>query len=76
MVRVAEQAGLFEEMVDFLRPIIKEKGGDFSVEERSLIEFGCKNLIEGKRTAIITISAIEKNQKYSKFGSSLRKFKK
>ena len=76
MVRVAEQAELFEEMFDFLRPIIKEKGGDFSVEERRLIEFGCKNLIEGKRTAIITISAIEKNQKYSKFGSSLRKFKK
>ena len=72
MARVAEQAERFDDMVDFLRPILREKGGDFSVEERSLIEFGCKNLIEGKRTAIITISAIEKNQKYSKFGSSLR----
>ena len=59
MVRVAEKAELFEEMFDFLRPIIKEKGGDFSsVEERNLILVGCKNLIEGKRTAILKISDI------------------
>ena len=76
MVRVAEQAELFEEMFDFLRPIIKEKGGDFSVEERNMISVGCKNLIGGKRTAIRTISAIEQNPKYSKFSSFLRKFKK
>ena len=58
MVRVAEQAELFEEMFDFLRPIIKEKGGDFSVEERSLISFGCKNMVGSKRTAILKISDI------------------
>ena len=76
MVRLAEQAELFEEMFDFLRPIIKEKGGDFSVEERKLISDGYKNLIRGKRTAMKKISDIEQNPKYSKFGSSLRKFKK
>ena len=76
MVRVAEEAGLFEEMVDFLRPIIKEKGGDFSVEERNLLSVGFKNLIGGKRTAIRTISAIEQNPKYQKFSNSLAKFKK
>jgi hypothetical protein len=59
MARVAEQAERFEDMVDFLKPILKEKGGDFSVEERNLLSVGFKNLIGGKRTAIRTISAIE-----------------
>jgi ribosomal protein S6 len=59
MVRVAEQAERFEDMVEFLRPILKEKGGDFSVEDRNLISVGFKNLIGGKRTAIRTITAIE-----------------
>jgi 14-3-3 protein epsilon len=62
-------------MVDFLKPILKEKGGDFSVEERNLLSVGFKNLIGGKRTAIRTISAIEQNPKYSKFGGALATYK-
>jgi 14-3-3 protein epsilon len=76
MARVAEQAERFDDMVDFLRPILKEKGGDFSVEERNLLSVGFKNLIGGKRTAIRTISAIEQNPKYSKFGGALGDYKK
>jgi 14-3-3 protein epsilon len=76
MARVAEQAERFDDMVDFLRPILREKGGDFSVEERNLLSVGFKNLIGGKRTAIRTISAIEQNPKYSKFGSALGAYKK
>jgi 14-3-3 protein epsilon len=75
MARVAEQAERFDDMVDFLRPILKEKGGDFSVEERNLLSVGFKNLIGGKRTAIRTISAIEQNPKYSKFGGALGAYK-
>ncbi len=75
MARVAEQAERFDDMVDFLRPILKEKGGDFSVEERNLLSVGFKNLIGGKRTAIRTISAIEQNPKYSKFGGALSAYK-
>jgi 14-3-3 protein epsilon len=63
-------------MVDFLKPILKEKGGDFSVEERNLLSVGFKNLIGGKRTAIRTISAIEQNPKYSKFGAALGDYKR
>src|SRR5450830_1120770 len=63
-------------MVDFLRPILREKGGDFSVEERNLLSVGFKNLIGGKRTAIRTIAAIEQNPKYSKFGGALGDYKK
>ena len=76
MARVAEQAERFDDMVDFLRPILREKGGDFSVEERNLLSVGFKNLIGGKRTAIRTISAIEQNPKYSKFGGALGQYKK
>ncbi len=75
MARVAEQAERFDDMVEFLRPILKEKGGDFTVEERNLLSVGFKNLIGGKRTAIRTISAIEQNPKYSKFGGALGAYK-
>lgn len=76
MARVAEQAERFDDMVDFLKPILKDKGGDFSVEERNLLSVGFKNLIGGKRTAIRTIAAIEQNPKYSKFGAALGAYKK
>ena len=76
MARVAEQAERFDDMVDFLRPILADKGGDFSVEERNLLSVGFKNLIGGKRTAIRTISAIEQNPKYSKFSDALGQYKK
>jgi 14-3-3 protein epsilon len=75
MARVAEQAERFDDMVEFLRPLLREKGGDFSVEERNLLSVGFKNLIGGKRTAIRTISAIEQNPKYSKFGTALGSYK-
>lgn len=76
MARVAEQAERFDDMVDFLRPLLKEKGGDFTTEERNLLSVGFKNLIGGKRTAIRTISAIEQNPKYQKYGGSLGSYKK
>jgi 14-3-3 protein epsilon len=59
MARVAEQCERFDDMVEFLRPILKEKGGDFTIEERNLLSVGFKNLIGANRTAIRTIAAIE-----------------
>jgi 14-3-3 protein epsilon len=76
MARVSEQAERFDDMVDFLKPILKEKGGDFSVEERNLLSVGFKNLIGRKRTAIRTIAAIEQNPKYAKYGGALGEYKK
>jgi 14-3-3 protein epsilon len=76
MARVSEQAERFDDMVAFLKPILKEKGGDFSVEERNLLSVGFKNLIGGKRTAIRTIAAIEQNPKYAKYGGALGDYKK
>jgi hypothetical protein len=51
-------------MVNYIKPIIKEKSVNFSVEERNLISVGFKNLIGGKRTTIRTIAALEDNPKY------------
>jgi 14-3-3 protein epsilon len=46
-------------MVDFLTPVIKEKGANLTVEERNLLSVAFKNLIGTRRTAWRTISAIE-----------------
>lgn len=76
MARVAEQAERFDDMVDFLSQVIDAKDGDFTTEERNLLSVGFKNLIGTKRTAIRTISAIEQNPKYSKYGEALGTYKK
>lgn len=76
MARVAEQAERFDDMVDFLKEVITAKTNDFTTEERNLLSVGFKNLISSKRTAIRTISAIEQNPKYQKYGESLNQYKK
>ena len=63
-------------MVDFLKPVIKEKGAALSTDERNLLSVAFKNLVSQQRTAIRTISAIEQNQKYAKFGGGMGAYKK
>jgi 14-3-3 protein epsilon len=75
MARVAEQAERFDDMVMYLQNVVKSKNEDFTTEERNLLSVGFKNQIGSKRTAIRTISAIEQNPKYSKFGEELKKYK-
>ena len=76
MARVAEQAERFDDMVTYLQQVVSVKNDDFTTEERNLLSVGFKNQIGSKRTAIRTISAIEQNPKYSKFGTSLATYKK
>ena len=76
MARVAEQAERFEDMVDFLKPVLDSKGSGLSSDERNLLSVAFKSLISSKRTAWRTIAAIEQNPKYSKYGESLAKYKK
>lgn len=63
-------------MVDFLKPVLDQKGSTVTSDERNLLSVAFKNLISSKRTAWRTISAIEQNPKYSKFGDSLASYKK
>jgi 14-3-3 protein epsilon len=76
MARVAEQAERFDDMVHYLQQVVNAKSEDFTTEERNLLSVGFKNQIGSKRTAIRTISAIEQNPKYSKFGTGLNNYKK
>jgi 14-3-3 protein epsilon len=75
LARVAEQAERFEDMVDFLEKVLKEKGGSVSSDERNLLSVAFKNLISSKRAACRTITAIEQNPKYAKFSDDLAHYK-
>ena len=75
LARVAEQAERFEDMVDFLESVLKEKNGGVNPDERNLLSVAFKNLISSKRAACRTISAIEQNPKYSKFNAALLEYK-
>jgi 14-3-3 protein epsilon len=59
MARVAEQSERFEDMVDFLIPVLESKGANVSVDERNLLSVAFKSLISSKRAAVRTIQAIE-----------------
>ncbi len=75
LARVAEQAERFEDMVDFLEDVLKERHGDVNPDERNLLSVAFKNLISSKRAACRTISAIEQNPKYQKFNEALLVYK-
>jgi 14-3-3 protein epsilon len=76
MARVAEQSEKFKDMIEFLKPVIKEKGASLSVDERNLLSVAFKNYITAPRSAIRTISAIEQNQKYAKFAGAMGDYKR
>ncbi len=76
MARVAEQSERFRDMVDFLKPVIREKGASLTTDERNLLSVAFKNLVSQQRTAIRTISAIEQNTKYAKFAGAMGEYKK
>lgn len=76
LARVAEQAEKFEDMVNFLKPVLDSKGAALTVDERNLLSVAFKNLISSKRTAWRTITAIEQNAKYAKHADALAAYKK
>lgn len=45
MARVAEQTERFQDMVDFLKPVMQSKGVDISVDERNLVSIAFKNMV-------------------------------
>ena len=67
MARVCEQAERYQDMIDFLRPVVSEKGPEMSIDERNLISVAFKNLISSKRVAWRTIQAVIGNSKYERY---------
>ena len=45
MARVAEQTERFQDMFDFMKPVVAEKNIDISVDERILLATAFKNLV-------------------------------
>jgi len=58
LARVAEQAERYEDMVEFLTPLL-QKRDHFSPEERNLLSVTFKNLVTPKRNTWRTIQAVE-----------------
>lgn len=75
MARVAEQTERFDDMVEFLKPVMEEKGATLDSDQRNLLSVAFKNFITTPRAAIRTISAIEGNAKYEKFADALKDYK-
>lgn len=76
MARVAEQSEKFKDMIEFLKPVIHQKGAALTVDERNLLSVAFKNYITQPRSAIRTIAAIEQNQKYAKFSEGMASYKR
>ena len=76
MARVAESAERFDDMINFLNPILKIKGGNLSEEERNLLSVAFRNFINPYRNSLRVIDAILGNSKYLKFASSQEDYKK
>ena len=75
MARIAEQAERFQDMVDFLKIVIEQKGPEMSPDERSLISVAFKNLVASKRTAWRTLVSVQGNNKYVAYTASMSDYK-
>ncbi|XP_053374662.1 14-3-3 protein zeta-like [Mercenaria mercenaria] len=58
--KIAEEAGRWEDMVDFMKSVVK-LGRELSVEERNLLANAYKNNVGAKRAAWRIIMSIEQN---------------
>ena len=75
MARVADQSERYEDMVQFLKEIVKESSEDVSTDVRNLLSVGFKNLISAQRSAWKTVQAIEQNKKYAEYSSNCAEYK-
>jgi hypothetical protein len=74
LAKVAEQAERYDDMLLFLKPVLK-KAGELTTEERNLVSVAYKNISGGKRTAWRALTAIEENPKYDKYHEKTKTYK-
>ena len=63
MAMLAEQCNRFEEMVEFLEEMLKNRDKDLNSDERNLLSIAYKNSVTAKRTALRTVMAYELKEK-------------
>jgi hypothetical protein len=67
IARAAEQAEDYDSMLEFLEPIMVEKGANMTTEERIMVVVACKNILEPLRRVwrtLVTVETYERFQKY------------
>ena len=75
MARIAEQGERYQDMVDFLKMVIEQKGADMSTDERSLLSIAFKNVVAPKRTAWRTVISVQNNHKHFVYQASILEYR-
>ena len=63
LAMLAEQCNRFEDMMNFLDEMVRNKTDALSSDERNLLSIAYKNTITLRRTAIRTLSAYEAKER-------------
>ena len=72
---MAEQAECYDQMLEFLDPIMQNKGAKMTTEERVLMQVACKNIIEPLRRVWRTIATIETYERFDKYQKYIEEYK-
>ena len=75
MARIAEQAERFDDMANFLKIVVDNKGIEMSIDERALLSVAWKNVVAAKRMTWRTIVAVSGNPKYLVYTDALNEYK-
>ena len=75
LAKLAEQAGQFNDMLSFLKPVL-EKHEELTVDERCLVSVAFKTLCDQKRTAWNTLSGLESDPHYASVKEKISEYKK
>ena len=73
--RVAEQAELYDEMVEYLKPLMTRKGQPMTHDERTLVAVALKNLLKEPQKAWRTLIALEPMEKMQDYKNDIDEYK-
>ena len=74
MARVAEEAGMYDDMVLYIKDLLQQKKDDFTVEERNLLSVAFKGLINTERKSIKLVGDLSEHPKLNKFKVNMKAY--
>ena len=74
MARVSEEAGMYDDMLLYLKDMMQQKMTDFTIEERNLISVAFKGIINTERRSIKLVSELAEHPKLSKFKDNMKAY--